>query len=165
VTIPSRNLVEALIAIVAIWLLVRQVPDYGSTIYLLAATAGDDSYRQNYLAEVQSIHFGVSVLVGLLLLAVRRRIGAWLVPGSDKIDSTATSLVAVGVALLGVYFVGAGVLSVANYAVVVRNVPNNDNFGLRSGTISIILGVLLFVVSVSLSKLWAMLRGRDTNAT
>ena len=160
--LQSRNFVEALIAVMAIWLIVREIPEFAISQFALPFV---DAQFQNANWKANEItHFSVSLLMGVLLLVLRRRLGAWLVSDSDIDAPLATSLVAVSTALIGVYFVASGLATLVTFLVNLNYDREISMHYLGTGVGFLIAGVLVFAVSSNVTQLWAALRGKNSDA-
>lgn len=168
VAFQTRQLSEALLAVTGIWLLVRQMPDYAVSSYMIWS---QPSWAQvpdapNVLV-IQGMHFLVSALIGLVLLFGRKPISRWLGLGQSANEAGSGALIAIGAAVIGVFFVADGGVTLGTYY---ATLEQSESTGQMLGSnrprmfwdawFSVGTGVLLFAVSVGLGRLWLLLRGR-----
>ena len=103
----SRNLIEALIGVVAIWLVVHNLPDYITGLFPFAAPS-DDLSQPKSIRMILSVHLIGSISVGILLLLLRRRIAHWLARGNERVAASVGALTSVGTVLIAIFFLGSG---------------------------------------------------------
>lgn len=159
----SRDLIEALLAVLGIWLVVRYVPDYAATLWMLSyASSNWTAEISGHAHFVQVLHFAVSLLLGATLVMARKPAARWLNPKSHSSnDAYPGPLVAVGVATVGVLYIAEGITALGSHYLVQ---PSRDvqsfNSAVIQGWVSVVIGASLFVTSVGISRLWLLLRGR-----
>ena len=159
-TVQTRQLCEALFAVIGIWLLIRQLPDYATSFYVAWAnpSATQTQSGLDFLA-IRGIHFSVSLAVGITLIFARERLSRWLAPHQDANRIGSTALISVGVAMLGIYKLADGLVIFGTYYVVYHDSGLRAEEPLIRGGLSVAIGVLLFISSVSIARLWSVLRG------
>lgn len=159
----KQSFIESLFGVLAIWLIVRGIPDYVSTIYLVSKSA-KEFIQPQAVVITQAIHFAASLACGFAILLSRRQLTNWLAPSAGSVDLHTPGLVAAGTAIIGLYLVGNGLGSMASYFVRESVVQSNSTFVLWSGASSVAIGVLLFVASPRLAGLWSRLPSPKSNA-
>jgi hypothetical protein len=140
----SRKLVESLLGVAGIWLLLRQIPDYATTLLLVATGEVREPGVGPSMLAFQSLHFAASVLTGFALLFARKSLAKWLHPGDSESSVQAQPVLAFGVTLLGLYFFIAGILKVAEYFAR-RATVSVEPYLLWVGIASSVLGTLMFM--------------------
>lgn len=155
--VETKTLISALLALAGIWLMLRQVPDYAATVYLIIVDSPDGS---SLLVPTQSIRFIASLLCGAFLVLGRRPLADWLVPSSQVTEHQPQSLLSVGVAIVAVYFLLSGLVALGQHVAFSRIQNISDEYVLWQGVFSIGTGVLMFVASVGFARMWSRLRGR-----
>ena len=153
-----RPLVAALVALVGLWLIVRYLPDAvvsGALVFLLQESSHTDPFNSGYLLPVAFL-MGHAVL-GSALVFSRDRIARWLCPTESKADLTDGSMLAVGVALMGIYFVARGLEHFAVDSVMGERF-DPDHHGVRA-VVFLALGAALFGGSVVAGDVWRRLSG------
>jgi hypothetical protein len=158
----KQGLVESLVGMFGIWLIVRGIPDYVSSLYLVATSPGEFMRPEAVLIS-QGVHFVASLACGLILLLMRHHLSRWLTPGAGAVDVTALSLVAVGAAVIGLYLAGSGLASVTSYLFQFHAFGRTSELLLWSGASSVAIGGLLFAASPRLAKLWSALSRPNHN--
>jgi len=110
---------------------------------------------------MNSIHFGASVVFGLLLIAIRRPFARWVSPGEAQVSIQTQSLIEAGTAIMAAYFVLNGVTILSTYLVRTNtDFPTSDDYLYWQGVFSIAFGVLMFVLSIGVGRLWQVLRSQ-----
>ncbi len=104
---------------------------------------------------LQSVYFLVSGLLGLALILARKPLAAWMSPVSTEAPAATESLVAVGAAVVGVYYLADGAVTLS------MQMASASQAFLWQGGVSMVVGIVLFAVSVGLGRLWGLLRGRQ----
>ncbi len=154
--IATRKLIESLLALAGIWLLFRQLPDYASTLYIMLQGSIVGSPE---LIGIQSIHFFASVFFGAVLISARKFISRWLVREENNNQFQSQALVSVGVAIVSVFFVLSGVTELGQYYGVMQESNASNPYPLWKGIFSIASGLVAFVFSVGIGRVWSLLRG------
>ena len=157
----TRQLSEALLAVAGVWLLIRQMPDYATSLYMgwsdpSLAHAPD---APNFLV-IQGFHFFVSALLGSVLILGRKPISKWVTPNRPEHDSTAGVLISIGAAVIGIFYLAAGVITLGTYYAIYEKLGSTSPNMFWRGFFSVGVGIFLFAVSVGLGRLWLLLRGR-----
>lgn len=153
VKLQTRTLISSLIALLGLWLILRQVPNLASSIFIMLS--GQEEVPTSIL-QVYAIHFCSNSVMGISLILLRDKLSSWLVPQETPVQVFFRVFIAVGTALIGVYFTGLGVISLG------ESLGNQDpNFGTNPylywhGVFSVGIGVILFMGSVGIGKLWAL---------
>ena len=151
--ISGRRLVEALLAVAGIWMLVRQIPDYITTIYVAAAGSLESVWSGPDVVSVQGLHFFVSAVLGTALLLARNVIARRLFPDLNDEALASDGILAAGVAIVGVYYAMSGLIDLSVLADW-RPGPPADRSQLWFGAASAILGGLLFVSAGLILNFW-----------
>ena len=152
----TRSLVSALIGLLGLWLVFRQVPDYASS--LIIALSGREEIPADLLS-LYGVHFAVTAVFGVVLILLRGRLARWLVPAESVTSFEGRSLIAIGVAVVGVYFVALGAISLGESFAVEQTTNRSNPYLFWRGIIAVGVGLFLFVGSVRISRLWALLAG------
>lgn len=155
--IEANTLVAAVFAIAGVWLILRPLPDYAATVYLIIVDSPDGS---SALIPTQSIRFVTSLFSGALLVFGRCRLANWLVPESRVVDYQSQALLSVGVAVVAVYFTLSGLVALGQHIVLMRIQNVSNDYVLWQGLFSTAIGISMFVASVSVARVWSKLRGR-----
>lgn len=161
ITFQTRQLSEALLAVAGIWLLVRQVPDYTTSLYV---SWSQPSWAQtpgapNFLT-IHGLHFLISALIGLALVLGRKPISRWLTPSQSTNEATGDVLIAIGIAIIGVFYAAEGGITLGTYYASLEQLSSTHSNMFWNGCFSVGMGVFLFAFSVGLGRLWLLLRGR-----
>ena len=155
----SRKLVESLLGVAGIWLVAYQIPAFATSIYLVASGEMPDSDLGPSLLKSQGFHFAATIITGVILLCTRKHIGRWLHPSDADVALSAQPIFAVGVALIAVVLMVSGLGSLSQFFGW-RGSGMEQPLLMWSGVASILLGVLLFLASPWVSRLWrGLLRG------
>ncbi|MDR5858075.1 hypothetical protein FZZ93_01785 [Halomonas eurihalina] len=151
----ARQLAEVLLAVLGIWLVVRRMPDYAVSLYVmwLNSALGQAADGPNILV-LHSVHVLVSVLLGLALILARKPLAAWLSPASTDVSASTETLVAAGVAVVGIHYLADGAITLGT------QMASANHAILWQGGVSVVIGIALFAFSVGLGRLWGLLRGR-----
>jgi hypothetical protein len=156
VQIETRSLISALIAILGVWLLLRNAPDYTSLIFVALT---DIENTPVSILWLHGLHLLINAFLGALLIMLRNKLARWLVPIEGKTALPVRSFLAVGVAVVGIYFLAFGSISISQY-VVMQQIENvNSPHLFWSGVFAMGVGVALFVGSVGIGRLWAIIAG------
>lgn len=150
--IEGRRLIEALLVVAGLWLAVRQIPDYAASLYITfygGVFAGGLDDGQVQMLLVQSIHFVVSVGTGAALFLSRRAIAWAAFPAETSgLAVSARALMAVGLGLMGAYFIVGGAIDLGTHWVraSVLHTINDGLYGFWRGVMSLAFGgaALLF---------------------
>ncbi len=156
--LDARRLLESLIALAGIWLLFRQLPDYVATMYV--AFVDSETVQADRFVAVQSIHFGASVFFGFLLIIVRKFVARWLTSDEVQASVQAEPMMAAGIAVVSLYFVLSGVVALGAHYVTTQMSNASNPYTLWQGVFSVVSGLLLFLLSIGLGRLWLLLRER-----
>lgn len=154
VRLQTRTLISSLVALVGTWLIVRQAPDFLAALLIMVT---DMEQFPLSILKLQAIHFSINLLLGLILILLRNKIACWLVPNESNVKVLFRLFCAVGSALMGIYFIGLGFISLG------ESLGSQDaKFGSNPylywrGLFSLVIGGILFLGSVGISKLWALL--------
>lgn len=147
-------LVTSIIALLGLWMVLRHVPDFAVSLTMVLFGQEDISAR---VLTVHAVHFFSNTLIGLCLILLREKLGRWLVPQTAGVLVSASAWLAVGTALMGIYFVAMGAVSFGESFAQPR--PSSNPYLLWRGSASVVMGVLLFVGSAGIGRLWALLLG------
>ena len=150
------SLVSALIGLLGLWLVLRQVPDFASSLFI-SLSAREDIPAD--LLRLYGANFAVTALLGIVLSLLRERLARWLVPAESATTFQVRSLLAVGAAALGVYFVALGGMSLGESFAVEQSANRSNPYLFWRGIIAVVVGLCLFLGSVGISRLWALLAG------
>ena len=156
--LDANIFVSALFALAGLWLMLRQAPDFAATIYLIFVNSPDSTSPT--LIPVQTIRFTTSVLAGALLLFGRKRLTDWVAPQPHSQEHEPQALLAVGVAIISVYFVLDGFVSLGQHIALKQAPAMSNDYILWQGLFSIITGTVGFIFSVGISRVWALLRSK-----
>lgn len=154
VKLQTRTLISSLIALLGIWLIVRQIPGFASSLVVVLT---DKEQVPASILKIHAIHLFTHLLLGVGLIVLRNAITRWLVPGESGARIFFRVFLAAGTALLGIYFISYGVISLG------ESLGSRDpNFGANPylywrGVFSVSIGALLFFGSVGISRLWTLL--------
>lgn len=152
----TRSLISALIGLLGVWLILRQVPDYASSLFI--ALSGREEIPTDLLS-LYGAHFAVTAVFGIVLILLRGRLARWLVPADSVTSFQERSLIAIGVAVVGAYFVALGAISLGESFAVEQSTHSSNPYLFWRGIIAVGVGLSLFVGSVGISRLWALLAG------
>lgn len=157
---------EALLALMGIWLIVSPLPSLVAWVLSLLMSQSQrtqDSFESRMLVA-QLIAVLCSVVLGLILITLRKRLAHWLAPEPSSNTISAQMLLAVGAALVGVYFLVSGASSLAAVVIVRHNSHTFDSVRqLRRFWVPVtdlVVGLALFAFSTSVARVWQLLRGR-----
>ncbi len=156
VQMQTRSLVSALIAILGIWLLLRNAPDYTSSIFV--ALTDREEIPATFL-WLHGLHLLINALFGALLIVLRNRLAHWLVPNEGETAVQARSFLSVGVAVVGIYFVTLGAISLGQEIAMQQTENVNSPYLFWRGVFAMGIGAGLFFGSVGLGRLWAIIAG------
>ena len=157
--ISSRNLVESLIGVVAIWPVFRNIPDYVTTLFL-SSTGTLESHQPVDVAALQAVHLVAGVACGLVLIVARSTLARWLVREPQDVGTTTRSLYSLGAACIGLYLTGTGLSSFVFYLVNFREMDGIDPYLRWSGASSILIGVLVMFSAPWIAR---FLHSRDSS--
>lgn len=150
----ARPLVASLIALLGLWMMLRQLPDVLVSLLMMLSDQGDIPAG---VLTAHAVHFLSNTLIGLCLILLREKLGRWLVPQAAGVLVSTPAWLAVGTALMGIYFVAMGAVSFAE-GLAQQRLSANPYLLWRGGA-SIVMGVVLFVGSAGIGRLWALLVG------
>ena len=151
----GRQIVEAVLAVLGIWLVVRNVPDYAVLLAFEARTSSVAPMGGSPIT-LQTVHLAASALTGALIVASRKRLAHWLYPETCA-PETGWPSVSAGAAIVAVWSVLRGVVELATYYV---NSGSADVYLRNVGVISMLAGVLLFIAAPWIERLWRRLDAR-----
>ena len=149
----GRSLVESLLAVAGIWLVARQIPDYATSLLLMATGDLPVSGAGPSVLATQGIHFLVSAIAGLILIFSRKLLAEWFLPEEAKMQVGAEPLFAAGIGVVGVYFIISGALTLWQL------MWPGSSYPLWSGILSMLLGLGLFFATPWITRLWGKLNG------
>lgn len=155
----ARRLVEALIGVSGIWLVARQIPDYMASAAI--ALTSSDPVPQAQVLFVQSVHFLTGLVLGFVLVSARKGFALWFAPDESDIDANAGALLAVGVAIVSVYFMLSGVVALGEYLGLRATSDAENPYLVWRAAFAIGGGLLMFAFSVRIGRIWRVLRGRE----
>lgn len=155
--VETKALISAISALAGVWLMLRQLPDYAATVYIVIVDSPNGS---SPLVPTQSIRFIASLLCGALLVFGRRSLADWLVPNSQVTEHQPQALLSVGVAIVAVYFFLSGLVALGQHVALNRVQNMSNEYVLWQGLFSIGTAILMFVASVGVARMWSRLRGR-----
>jgi len=153
----SRNLVEALLIVLSAIIAAAGLEGFLSTLtyVLISPPAGleAEGYRASLLVSSGlSLAARVALCFGLVLW--RRQISAWLTPDAAVTGLEIAPLVAVGIALLGVWYLALGaVYLVDRFQLFLTGTPIQWEY-LREGIAELAVGALLVWLSSSVPRIW-----------
>lgn len=158
---------EALIALMGIWLIVGPLQSLMGWLFafVMNRSQSPEDGLESSMIVAQTIAVLWSVLLGVILIKLRSRLARWLAPESSSSAISAQALMAVGTALLGVYFLVSGSVDVA-IGVGIRRAgdmtlaPLTQTRHFWAAVANLIAGLGLFVFSASVARFWQLLRGR-----
>ena len=147
----KNKLAEILIVITGIWLIVSQLPEFITNIFLFLNSGYAESYKQMYLLSI--IHLVVKIFFGLILVITRLKIINYLDLHTESlVDSR--NLLSVGVFLLGFHFVLGGCIALGQfYGVTISGYPTNEHL-FWQGFFSIFIGSIAALSSFRIGELW-----------
>lgn len=164
--LETRRLTESLIAIAGIWLVFRQLPDYAASSYILLTenqlSSDIPSSQRAIFTTVQTVQFVSSLCAGVFLVILRKVLARWLVPESQERAIGTDGLLAVGIAIISFFFILSGIVNLGQYLAAYGHAETNNTFLYWDGIFSIALGVISFLFSVGIARLWRLLRGPET---
>jgi len=147
-----RPLMASLLALLGLWMALRPLPD--AAVSLLIALAGQEDISSSVLMA-QFVHFFSNSLIGLSLILWREALSRWLVPQGSGVLVSPRACMAVGTALMGIYFIAAGTVLLGEFLAQQR--PNASAYLLGRGGTSVVVGAVLLLSSAGGSRLWALL--------
>jgi len=155
----TRSLCEALLGVAGIWLLVRTLSNQATSLYIAwsSASVAQEAEALNMLA-IQGVHFFVSLLLGAVLILTRKSISRWLTPSEAEVSASSATLIAVGAALIGIGYLAAGLFTLGTHYARLETVGAASPDSLWRGGLSVAIGIMLFVSSVGIGRLWLRLR-------
>jgi len=140
----GRSLVESLLAVGGIWLIARELPDY-ATFAILTLTGGlPVSGAGPGALLTPTLHLLLSVATGALLILLRRPIAARVHPGAPGGTVAGDGLLASGLGVLAIYFIGAGIIA-SGRLIGHSGMGMEIGSGIWNGVVSIGVGAILFV--------------------
>jgi hypothetical protein len=150
----GRQTIEALLAVLGIWLVVRNVPDYAVLLVLQSRVSAVAPTGPSPIV-IQTIHLTASALTSALLIVSRKRVAQWLHPETGAQEPNWLS-VSAGAAVVAVYSILRGIVDLGTYY------ANSDStLYLRStGVVSVLAGALLFIAAPWTERLWRRLNAR-----
>ena len=163
--LETRRLTESLIAISGIWLVFRQLPDYAATFFMLLSenqlSSDISSPQRAIFTTVQTVQFVSSLCAGGFLVTLRKVLARWLVPESHEKVIGTDGVLAVGIAIISFFFILSGIISLGQYMAAYGATETNNIFLYWNGIFSIAFGVISFLLSVGIARLWRLLRGPE----
>lgn len=145
-----------MLGIMGIWLILRHIPDLAPSIYIVLA---EDENLPNTLLLAHFFHFTVAAFLGIAVVSSRQKCASWLSGSNSEVSIHASSLLAVGSFILGLYFTASGIISIGEHAGISSGPTRQNNFLLYKGFTSIAVGSVLMVCSVGISRVWSKLKG------
>jgi hypothetical protein len=156
--VQARQLVEVLLAVVAIWHLASAIPPISFLISAMQAPPSPQDSPETFQVASLTASIASSVLVGTALLVWRARIANRLVPSSEQVPHETPPWQAAAFAILGVYFFVRG-LSGAIPLLVAAGFATEPVWQLiADDLIQAVLGLALFFGAPGLSLAWHRLR-------
>lgn len=150
----ATPLVTSIIALLGLWMVLRHLPDFA--VSLTMVLFGQEDIPASVLT-VHAVHFFSNTLIGLCLILLREKLGRRLVPQTVGVLVSTPAWLAVGAALMGIYFVAMGAVSIGESFAQSR--PSATPYLRWRGGASVLIGVLLFAGSAGIGRLWALLLG------
>jgi hypothetical protein len=139
----GRSLVESLLAAGGIWLMARELPDYATFAILALAGGLPVSGAGPGAFLTPTLHFFLSVAAGLLLIMLRRPIAAWVHPADSGGTVAGDGLLAAGLGVLSIYFIGTGAIALGRL-IGPSDMGMDMGYQVWSGVVSIVVGAILF---------------------
>lgn len=139
----GRSLVESLLAAGGIWLMARELPDYATFAILALAGGLPVSGAGPGAFLTPTLHFFLSVAAGLLLIMLRRPIAAWVHPADSGGTVAGDGLLAAGLGVLSIYFIGTGAIALGRL-IGPSDMGMDMGYQVCSGVVSIVVGAILF---------------------
>ncbi|WBU39759.1 hypothetical protein [Marinobacter alkaliphilus] len=150
----TRSLIGAITGLAGIWLLLRQLPSYASSVF--ATLSGVEGVSSDLLV-IHGIHFAVSAVLGLTLVILRGKLAAWLVPEESTNSLEVSSFLAIGAAIIGVYFTAQGVITLGESYTVYRIPDTSNPYLFWNGVFSVAVGLALFLGSFGIGRMWELI--------
>ncbi len=152
----ERRILETLLAFAGIWMMIRQIPDYAGTLAALFSGSGGFVMAGREFFVLQGFHLAASGVIGLVLLASRKIVAAWIFPNPSTVTFSGEGLFSAGVAIVGIYFFVTGLSNLGLFAFLDSGAPARQRL-LVSGTVSAFLGMVLFAASRIVAVLYRLL--------
>ncbi len=150
----TRPLVASLVALMGLWMTLRQLPEVVSSLFMVFSDQGDIPAS---VLMIHAVHFFSYTLIGVGLILLREKLAGWLVPHEANMSIGVRALMAVGTALIGIYFIATGVVSLGESFA--QQYSSANPYLLWRGGASLAMGLVLFVGSVGIQRLWVLLVG------
>ena len=150
----TRPLVASLVALMGLWMTLRQLPEVVSSLFMVFSDHGDIPAS---VLMIHAVHFFSYSLIGVGLILLREKLASWLVPHEASMSIGVRALMAVGTALIGIYFIATGVVSLGESFA--QQHSSSNPYLLWRGGASLAMGLVLFVGSVGIQRLWVLLVG------
>lgn len=152
----TRAVVEALLAVAGIWLAVHRLPEY-SAMLLWSVTANPLQVGGGpSVLVIQSVYMVASLGGGLLLISTRKLVSQWLYRGEAEATVDGRTLVGAGAAIIACYVIVNGAVALGTYFAARRG-DAQDVYLLWNGAIALVSGLILFILSPWLGRLWTRL--------
>ena len=142
------SLLESLLAAGGIWLMARELPDYATFAILALAGGLPVSGTGPGAFLTPTLHFFLSVVAGSLLIMLRRPIAAWVHPADSGGTVAGDGLLAAGLGVLSIYFIGTGAIALGRLigpSDMGMDMDMDMGYQVWSGVVSIVVGTILFV--------------------
>lgn len=150
----TRSLIEALFAVAGIWLVVKQLPDFVSSFTVIGY---ETRISVEQIIKHQGLHLATNILLGSLLIFLRKKLANWLVSNEESSAYSSSELVGVGVAIVGAFLFSKGLFAVSIHLIINSHSPSASQYELWSGVLYALIGLLLFCFSHGIASLWAVL--------
>lgn len=154
--VHTRSFIEAIIAVLALWFMLWELPDFASTVYITLSGQEEIPLR---MIRHHGVHLAGYALIGALLMIFRARLAGWLVPRDDSASFQPSAFIGVGTALVGVYFVASGITSLGEWFAAGQVPGGTAPYPLWRGIFACAIGIALFVFSVGIERVWHLLKG------
>lgn len=148
--VRTASLVEAAAVILALWILIARIPD---SLILLVEPLRSEEIDSPYLWMIVT-RLLVYLVIGLALLAGRRRLANYVDRGESQVRGDVPTLLSAAIALLGVYFFALGAVALGEALVVQFQDNYSTPWLFARGAFSVLAGLLLFICSGGLSIAW-----------
>ena len=154
--VQTRSVIEASLALLGLWLLLWKIPGFASSVYI--TLTGIDEVPPRML-EYHGVHLIGHGLVGLLLITLRSKVAAWLVPVDSSTWFQPSIFVSCGTAVVGIYFFASGITSLGESFGGQQAASSSNPYLWWRGIFACATGVALFVFSAGIGRLWSLIRG------